>query len=171
MPRYVAFLRGVSPLNAKMPDLKLSFEEAGFKDVRTLLSSGNVAFSSRAATEIALARKAEKAMETVLGRTFGTFVRQSEFLQGLLQADPFAEFEFPAQAKRVVTFLRAPPVRSLEFPPARDQAQILKVAGAEAFSVYVPGPKGPVFMSVLEKAFGSDITTRTLDTVKKCASA
>jgi uncharacterized protein (DUF1697 family) len=171
MPRYVAFLRGVSPLNAKMPELKRSFELAGFKDVRSLLSSGNVAFSSRTATEIALARRAERAMEAVLGRTFGAFVRPSTFLLSLLESDPFAEFEFPADAKRVVTFLRAPARLPVAIPPARDQAQILKVAGAEVFSVYVPGPDGPVFMNVLEKAFGSNITTRTLDTVKKCASA
>ena len=30
MPRYVAFLRGVSPMNAKMPELKAAFEAAGF---------------------------------------------------------------------------------------------------------------------------------------------
>ena len=48
MPRYVAFLRGVSPMNAKMPELRRCFENAGFRDVRTLLSSGNVVFSTRA---------------------------------------------------------------------------------------------------------------------------
>jgi hypothetical protein len=34
-----------------------------------------------------------------------------------------------------------------------------------------PGPKGPVFMTFLERTFGKDITTRTLDTVRKCAMA
>jgi len=28
MPRYAAFLRGVSPMNAKMPELKKCFEAA-----------------------------------------------------------------------------------------------------------------------------------------------
>jgi hypothetical protein len=37
--------------------------------------------------------------------------------------------------------------------------------------VYVPGDKGPVFMSLLESAFGTGITTRTLETVRKCACA
>jgi hypothetical protein len=35
----------------------------------------------------------------------------------------------------------------------------------------VPGDKGPVFMQLLEKTFGRDITTRTWDTVTKCAKA
>ena len=34
-------------MNAKMPALKKCFEAAGFSDVRTLLSSGNVVFNSR----------------------------------------------------------------------------------------------------------------------------
>jgi uncharacterized protein (DUF1697 family) len=44
--RYVAFLRGVTPQNAGMADLKRCFESAGFGEVRTVLASGNVVFSS-----------------------------------------------------------------------------------------------------------------------------
>ena len=62
-------------MNARMPDLKRCFEAAGFTDVRTILSSGNVVFSARAASPDALARRAEKAMAAGLERTFGTFVR------------------------------------------------------------------------------------------------
>ena len=47
MPRYVAFLRGVSPMNAKMAELKRCFEHAGFEEVKTVLSSGNVVFTAR----------------------------------------------------------------------------------------------------------------------------
>jgi hypothetical protein len=35
----------------------------------------------------------------------------------------------------------------------------------------VPNANGPVFMTLLERTFGKDITTRTLDTVQKCARA
>ena len=173
MPRYVAFLRGVSPLNAKMPELKRCFEAAGFQEVRTLLSSGNVAFSSsaKASSAAALARKAEGAMQAGIGRTFGTFVRPASFLRSLIEADPYAEFDLPPGAKRVVTFLRNPPPLPVSLPAERDGARILRLVGAEVFSVYVPGPKGPVFMTLLERTFGSDITTRTLETIKKCAWA
>jgi len=54
MPRYVAFLRGVSPSNARMADLKRAFEIAGFSEVRTLLSSGNVVFDAPSGTARAL---------------------------------------------------------------------------------------------------------------------
>ena len=49
MARYVAFLRGVSPMNARMADLRRSFEAAGFANVVTVLSSGNVVFDARSA--------------------------------------------------------------------------------------------------------------------------
>ena len=66
MPRYVAFLRGVSPVNAKMTDLKRCFEEAGFTDVRTVLSSGNVVFDSRSSSEAALERQARSRSPSIL---------------------------------------------------------------------------------------------------------
>lgn len=68
MARFVAFLRGVMPTNAKMPELKRAFEAAGFSAVKTILGSGNVAFDARIAGDAALACKAEKAMDATLGR-------------------------------------------------------------------------------------------------------
>src|SRR5258706_299434 len=108
MPRYVAFLRGVSPMNAKNMELKRSFEGAGLTDVKTVLSSGNVVFNARAKSETALVRQAEAAMAKYLGRTFYTIVRPARVLQDLIEADPYATFHLPANAKRVVTFLREP---------------------------------------------------------------
>jgi hypothetical protein len=35
----------------------------------------------------------------------------------------------------------------------------------------VPHPTTPVFMTLIAKTLGKDVTTRTLDTVKKCAAA
>ncbi len=171
MPRYAAFLRGVSPVNAKMPALKRCFEAAGFSEVRTLLSSGNVVFTARPSSLAALEHRAESAMQSGLGRTFGTFVRSAEHLQALIDSDPFGEFNLPPTAKRVVTFLRSPAEARLKLPIEQDGASILKLTGSEVLAAYVPGPKGPVFMSLLENTFGKNITTRTLDTVRKCAWA
>ena len=171
MPRYVAFLRGVSPQNASMPVLKACFEGAGFTNVRTLLSSGNVLFDACAAKDALLESRIEAAMQRSIGRVFYTIVRSVEALQGLLQQDPFSAFALPRDAKRVVSFLRAPCKQSLVLPPATDGARILAVAGREVFTAYVPSPNGPVFMKLIEKTFGDAVTTRTWETVKKCAAA
>ncbi len=169
MPRYAAFLRGVSPMNAKMPELKAAFEGAGFSDVRTVLSSGNVVFSARPAPEAALARRAEAAMEARLGKAFPAIVRDVEALRDLLASDPWAALRPAAGAKRVVTFLRGDPPRGVALPIARDGAAILGIVGREVLSAYLPSPDGPVFMSLIEKTFGKDVTTRTWDTVAKVA--
>ena len=171
MPRYVALLRGVSPMNAKMAELRRAFERAGCADVKTVLSSGNVAFTARAKSEIALARQAEAAMAQHLGRAFLTIVREASALRELIEADPYAAFRLPARAKRVVTFLREPPKRKLSLPLETDGARILAMDGLEIFSAYVPSPRGAVFMTLIEKTFGTDVTTRSWDTVRKCANA
>ena len=171
MPRYVAFLRGVSPMNAKMPELKRAFESAGFTNVKTVLSSGNVVFDSPAKSEAALARKAEKAMEEHLDRSFLTIVRSAKALRELIDADPYAAFNLPAQSKHVMVFLRKAPTAKLSLPIKLNDARILAVRGEEVLVSYVPHPGSPEFMRLIEKTFGTEITTRTLGTVKKCAAA
>ena len=171
MARFVALLRGVSPMNARMPELKRAFELAGFAEVKTLLSSGNLAFDAKARSEAALARQAEEAMAAHLGRAFPAIVRAQAFLQELIETDPFAVFPAPPEAKRIVTFLREPRAGRLSLPIEADGVSILALQGREAFTTYLPCPKGPVFMKMIEDAFGKDQTTRTWDTVRKCAKA
>ena len=168
--RYAAFLRGVSPMNAKMPELKRCFEAAGFGEVKTLLSSGNVVFSARESSAASLESKIEAAMKKHLGRTFLTIVRPIDALRAILAADPYGAFRLSPGAKRVVTFLRDKPPAKLNLPIELDGARILRLEGSEVFSAYVPGPRGPVFMTLIEKTFGQDVTTRTWDTVKKVAA-
>jgi uncharacterized protein (DUF1697 family) len=156
-------------MNAKMPELKRAFESAGFIEVRTLLSSGNVVFSARKAANDALAKKAEAAMKRELPTSFLAIVRAQTELEELLASDPFDGFRLPKDAKRVVTFLREPAPKKLALPPERDGARILCVEGLHVFSAYVPGPRGPVFMTLIERTFGKDVTTRTWDTVAKAA--
>lgn len=171
MPRYVAFLRGVSPANARMPELKRCFEAAGFAGVRTILSSGNVAFDAPSAPEASIERRAESSMQQLLGRSFYTIVRPSDTLRGLLDTDPYAAFGLAPHAKRVVSFLREPNKARLALPIESDGARVLSIVGREAFTAYVPSEKGPVFMVLIKKAFGVDVTTRTWETVRKCSAA
>jgi uncharacterized protein (DUF1697 family) len=155
MPRYVAFLRGVSPMNANMAELKRCFERAGFANVKTVLASGNVVFDARAASEQALARKAESAIAKELGRAFSTIVRSVNTLRQLLENDPFRAHRLPATAKRVVTFLREPHKARLALPLEQDRARILAMNGREVFTAYVPGPRGAVFMRLIERTFAA----------------
>lgn len=171
MQRYAAFLRGVSPMNLKMPELAAAFEGAGFSQVKTLLSSGNVVFSARKVSEATLQRRAEAAMQAQLGKSFMTFVRAIDHLQWLIDDDPFAAFKLPAGAKRVVTFLHEPPKDFPKLPVTLGDARLLALVDRELFSAYVPSPGDPVFMRLIEKHCGKAQTTRAWDTVTKVCTA
>lgn len=169
MPRYAAFLRGVMPVNATMPDLKRAFEAAGFSEVVTFLSSGNVAFTARAASSASLERRAEAAMTKLLGHAFLTLVRPVDRLRELLASDPYSGFKIAPEAKRIVTFLRKVPGATPTLPLESDGVRILTARGTEVFTVYLPNPKGPIFMTLLQKTFGKEQTTRTWQTVARVA--
>lgn len=157
------------PTNCPMPSLKKAFERTGFTDVRTVLSSGNVVFSTRASPDRTLERKIEAAMTEHLGHSFLTIVRPVDVLREMLGAEPYATAGLTPDAKRVVTFLREPCTTKLELPIELHGARIVAVKGREAFSAYVRTPKGPVFMTLIEKTFGKEQTTRTWETVQKVA--
>jgi uncharacterized protein (DUF1697 family) len=158
-------------MNAKMPALKAAFESAGFSNVRTLLSSGNVVFDTALTQERQIEQQAEAAMQQALRCSFYTIVRAVDDLQRLLAGDPYTAHGIPAEAKRVVTFMREPRAPRLALPLAQDYSSVFLLDGREVYSAYVPTGKGPVFMVLIERAFGKDVTTRTWDTVAKCAKA
>lgn len=60
--KYVALLRGIGPSNPNMhgAKLKAAAESAGFKNVQTLLSSGNVIFESPEKNQAVIEAKLEK---------------------------------------------------------------------------------------------------------------
>ena len=157
-------------MNLKMPELKRCFESAGFTGVKTLLSSGNVVFKAKS-TASAVERRAEEAMSKDLGRKFYTIVRSVSDLRAMIEADPYEKHSLPEGAKRVVIFLREPRKPKVSIPIELHGARILETEAREVFSAYLPGPRGAVFMGLIEKAFGSEVTTRTWETVKKCAKA
>jgi len=169
MTRYAAFLRGVMPTNAKMPEVKKAFEGAGCSDVKTLLASGNVVFTARPTSEAALQKKIEAALLRRCGIAFLTFVRPVEALRDMLALDPYRAFRIDPTAKRVVTFLLKQPTAKPKLPIEQDGARILALKGREVFTAYTRTPKGPVFMTLLQKTFGKEQTTRTWETVQKVA--
>ena len=161
-------MRGVSPMNCRMPEVKRAFEKAGYGDVKTLLSSGNVTFDAPKTPIAVLEKKVEAAIEKGLGKRFMTIVRPIDELLALVESDPFKGVRVKPDAKRIVTFIRTPP-EGLKLPIEQDNARLLRLDGNNLFSVYAPTPKGPVFMSLIEKAAGKEQTTRTWQTVEKVA--
>jgi uncharacterized protein (DUF1697 family) len=94
-----------------------------------------------------------------------------DMLSEMLATDPFRAHRLEASAKRIVTFLRDAPRSKIELPLEIDGAHLLSLRGKELYSAYLPNPKGAVFMTLIERTFGKELTTRTWDTIAKVARA
>jgi hypothetical protein len=99
----------------------------------------------------------------------GTVVVPVADLRALVEADPWQAFKVPPAAKRVVSFLRETPATLPRFPVEKEGATIFAFDDRIVFSAYLPHPKGPVFLTLIQKTFGENVTTRTWDTVKRLA--
>lgn len=94
MSKYVALLRGVNVGGRilKMADLKLCFEKGGYKNVKTYLQSGNVAFESGSSKD-----KLKAEIETLLADTFKypakVIVVGARELKKIIEDNPFQQAE------------------------------------------------------------------------------
>lgn len=91
MTRYVALLRGINVggINIKMADLRRVFVDLGFDDVRTVLASGNVLFTSDATDAAQLKATVEAALRKVFGYEAWVFVLDIARLAAIVEAYPF----------------------------------------------------------------------------------
>jgi uncharacterized protein (DUF1697 family) len=91
MDKYVAFLRGINVGGRiiKMADLKTCFEEMGFKNVVTLLQSGNVLFESDLSGSEAK-KKTEEALTKSFSYPAKIWVLPLTTIAEIVAANPFA---------------------------------------------------------------------------------
>ena len=170
MTTYVAFLRGIGPLNPNMrnPKLRSVFESLGFANVRAVMSTGNIIFDANSADVPKLESDIEAAIERQLQFHSTTIIRSASHLQHLLGMEPFKGFEHSAGTSLNVTFLKQQPVTDLKFPhqPTGKSFTILALYDRDITSVTdLSGSRTPDLMLWLERTFGKDITTRTPNTL------
>jgi uncharacterized protein (DUF1697 family) len=170
MTDYVALLRGVNVggVNIKMADLAEVVRGLGYTDVKTVLASGNVRFTTADA-----ASATKQTLESALRERFGyeawVHVLTVEAIRQIIAAYPY-----PRSAERhaYVVFAVKPEVRAellaVHLDPAVEQAE----AGDGV--IYWSVPKGSTLDSAMGKAqskasYKPWITTRNLNTLEKLA--
>jgi len=173
--RYAAFLRGINvgghkPI--KMTELKKAFENAGFTEVRTILASGNVVFTSEQSNQNSLRHFIESELQKALGKDFAVILRSMDELKRLYLFNPFKDIEITPSIRLYVTFLAektAPRSIALPYTSLQNEFTILYSTTREVFSVLdlSIGKGTPEIMNLLEKEFGQDITTRNWNTILK----
>ena len=172
MTKYVAFLRGIMPMNPNMRNEKLRgvFESLGFDNVQTVIATGNVLFETGSKNSTALETAIEKVLPEQLGFTSTTIIRSRDQIQNLVNKNLFKGIPDTPNSRLNVTFLKNPPDIKLKFP-FRPETKSYKLVGiydcAVCSVIDLSGDKTPDFMSWLEKQFGKQITTRTWNTVGK----
>ena len=157
-----------------MADLRNEMEELGFKNVQTLLNSGNVIFDGPSEQEEKLEEKIAAHLEKVFGFTIPVLIRSEEEILELIDADPFNDSVVTPDIRLYVTFLKKAPESELSLPWISDDGsyQIIDVRDRTICSVLdlsvTNTPKG---MDALEKLFGKKhaLTTRNWNTLNRIA--
>src|SRR6188472_4434510 len=90
MPRYVALFRGINVGKAKriaMADLRALLQRLKFKDVATLLNSGNAVFSAASEPTDELALRIRKAVAKQLGVDAFVIVKSEKDVAAIIQGN------------------------------------------------------------------------------------
>lgn len=159
--RYFAFLRGINVTGnnvMRMADLQALCTSLGFSDVRTLLQSGNVAFSAKRATA--------KQIEDAVG--VRVMLRTEAELREVVARNPFNPIRNPSQL--LVAFLErdAPGDAAARLRKAYAGADAFHVAGRELYVDYLEGQgKSKLTHTLLERTLGVAATMRNWNTVTR----
>ena len=174
MIKYAAMIRGIGPENPNMKGEKLrwAFEQMGFGNVRSFLTSGNVLFESDETDAAKLEMIAEEALPRLLNFEREVFIRSQADLQKLVDANPFGDLKHQNAGKTylTVTFFKSPSKPDFKLPhqPDGKAFQLLaEVNGALCCVTDLTAGKTPDLMAWLERNYGKSLTTRTWNTVNR----
>jgi len=174
MTGYVAFLRGINVGGqklVKMEDLNQCFAALGFKNVKTLIQSGNVLFESSAMPAAELVKKIGKRLEKDLGFSVPLMLQTRQSIEALIKQNPFKAVKPGADVKLYVAFLAEEPKFKPTLPlksPKKD-IEILAISGQMVFCLAFPAGEGRYGFPnpMVESEFGVPATTRNWNTVLK----
>jgi uncharacterized protein (DUF1697 family) len=169
MAKYVAFLRGVNVGGRiiKMADLKTCLDSAGFKDVKTVLQSGNVIFESDKTDTGELKKQMEQALTESFEYPAKVQVIPMEKLENIVAANPFTDA--PADYHQYVIFIE----NDLETHLVAEAGQQLgEQVRAGQNVVYWKAKKGETLTSPLGKLLTKSKykefnTNRNINTLRK----
>jgi uncharacterized protein (DUF1697 family) len=155
----------------RMADLKALCEALGFRDVTTLLQSGNVVFEAPRLAAAAVEKKLAAALQEKFGLATAVMARTAADLAAIVAANPFAREAAGEPGKVVVLFLAGTPdsgakARLAALKVGRERTALV---GRELFVHYADGiGRSKLTNAVIEKALGGvPATGRNWNTVLK----
>jgi len=175
MGRHVAFLRGVNlgaKRRASSAELCAAFESAGFEDVATFRTSGNVVFDA-GGEEAGIVRKAEAALGETFGFAVRVVLRSAREVRAIAAHEPFEPEVVAATEGRLQVILIADkPSTALRkrVLGRATESDRLAIRGRELYWLPTAGTQGSdLDQEVLGAALGL-VTVRTKGTIEQLAA-
>lgn len=173
MSRYVALLRAINVGGhvVKMDQLRTLFEQLGFDDVKTVIASGNVLFSSSARNIAALEESIERHLERALGYGVTTFIRTPDEMRAVVEFDPFPGLVQDGHTLSVAFLKRHPGEQVADRLHAmRTDYDDLLVRGRELYWLARGRTSdSKIWRTPMEKVLGGPATSRNVTTVRRLA--
>ncbi len=170
MEKYVAFLRGINVgghHKVPMKDLKVVFEDTGFKSVVTILNSGNILFE---ADQMPNESKISERLSAAFGFSIPVWVRTLKALETYSKSKPFEQVTNSNDTRLYVSFLRKKQNESLSLPWKSEDGSFIILQQIEncLFSVLdLSKSKTTKAMEIIEKFYQKDVTTRNWKTIQR----
>jgi uncharacterized protein (DUF1697 family) len=167
---YVALIRGINVGHAKrvaMAELRALIEEFGYRDVRTLLNSGNVVFTAPDAATHA-ADRIEQGLADELGVSAKVTVLSAAELAAALRANPLRKVA-DNPSRLLLGVLRAPADRA-KLKPLLDEDWTPEALALGKRFVYLwcaNGVSGGRLFEAIHRAAGDSVTARNWTTMTK----
>jgi uncharacterized protein (DUF1697 family) len=176
MTVYVSMLRGVNVGVAgrlRMDSLREAYESLGLKDVRTVLQSGNVVFSSGVRDRAGLAKRIAQELERRFDLRIEVLLRTAAELRNVIERGPLTG-ETVDPAKLLVMFLLSVPSAKAQAALARSHKgpEMLEMRGPEIYLYYPDGVgRSRLTGAVIERALDTAGTARNWNTLLELLDA
>ena len=173
--KHIALLRAINVggHTVSMERLRGLFTELGYKNVRTLIASGNVVLETGSKKPAALEAAIETHLKASLGYDVSAFVRTPEEISAVIGHEPFPRATIDkAHALRIAFLKDAPSADAArKLAALRCATDDFHVHGREVFWLRrVTSTDSKIAGSHLERALGAPLTARNITTVTKLAA-
>jgi len=154
-----------------MADLRVLFEDIGFRDVRTLLNSGNVIFSAPGSGRAEVLARIEKGLAEKLGFTSPVTVLSGDEVVAAARDNPFSGASMnPSDLLVVVPRRRSDKGRLRSLLERRWTPERLAVGSRVAYLWCANGvPRSPLWAAV-DRALEQTGTARNMATFRKAVA-
>ncbi len=169
--RYIALLRGINVggHRVKMDRLRQLFEELGFANVSSYISSGNIFFDTSENDRQLLMGKIEPHLFSSLGYEVPVLLRTVNEVQAILDQDPFKDIKKTDDNRFCVMFTDDPLNDKLDLPiqSSKNDMDLVAVNRYEAFVIWHIINGRPPSGKFPDDLIPARNTTRFFHTLKK----